>query len=112
MRDEIAIRLDNYNDALRKHGVKTILGTLATALDAKVLIGGAAAVASLSYASDHIAAMVAGGAIVVGNAAVHLARALLDIQDVRDATNPEIAFVAEVADKAKPPTNPRTGQRE
>ena len=99
--DEIAIRLHTYNEALRKHGVKTILGTLATALDAKVLVGGAAAVASLSYAADPVAAMLAGAAIVAGTVAVHFARVLLDTEDIRSTTNPEIAFIAEVAGRGK-----------
>lgn len=94
--DEIAIRLHDYQNALRKHGVATILGSLQTAIDAKVVTGGALAVASLSFATSPTAALVAGGGIVVGSAALHIARAVLDVDEKRDATHPEIAFVAEI----------------
>jgi hypothetical protein len=99
--EEIAIRLEQYDSALRKHGIRTVLGALTAALDAKVVAGGAAAVASLSYAADPKAAMFAGGAIIVGTAAVHLARSLLDLESTRGTTNPEIAFVAEIRIKGK-----------
>jgi len=98
--NEIAIRIVDYEKALKKHGVATAIGSLQAALDAKVLTGGAAAIASLSFANSPTAALIAGGAVVLGNVALYLARALFDIENVRESTQPEIAFIAEVADRA------------
>jgi hypothetical protein len=95
--DELSIRLEHYREALRKHGIATALGVLSTTLDSKVLLGGSATVASLSYAGEPSWALAAGAAIVVGRAAVSIAQALLDIRIARKETSPEVAFVAEVA---------------
>jgi hypothetical protein len=37
--DEIACRLDRYEWALKKHGIQTVTGTIATTLDSKFLAG-------------------------------------------------------------------------
>lgn len=96
VRDEIAIRLDDYDAALRRHGVQTIVGSLSSILESKALIGGAAAIASLSYAADPFWGLIAGGATVAGQAAVTIARSLIDLQHIKARAFPEIAFVAEV----------------
>src|SRR5689334_23165303 len=49
--DEISIRIEEYEAVLKKHGIKTALGSLSSILDAKFLTSGAAAVASLAYAT-------------------------------------------------------------
>lgn len=96
VRDELTIRLADYDIALKKHGVKTVLGTLTSLVDSRALLGGSAAIASLSYAIDREWALVAGGAILVGRAAVSVAKALIDGQEARAQNHPEVAFVAEL----------------
>jgi len=96
IQDEIGVRLEDYKGALSVHGIKTLLGALSATLDSKILVGGAATLGSVSYAAGSGPGMVAATAILVGNAAVTLAKTLLDIRETRMKTNPEIAFVAEL----------------
>jgi len=91
--DEITCRLEDYRAALRKHGIAAALGTLSSVVDSKVLIGGAAAVASLSYATDPRWALLGGSAVLLANCAVHVGRVLLDVRSVHENAK-EIAFVA------------------
>lgn len=96
IQDEIANRLEDYEATVRKHGLETRIGILESIIDSKTLLGGSAAVASLSYAADPKWALIGGGAVLVGNVAVTIARKLLNTADVLRVTQPEIAFVAEV----------------
>lgn len=68
VQDEIAIRLDDYEAAIKKHGLMTTVGTLEAVLDSKALIGGSAAVASLSYAADLKWALLGGGIVLASSA--------------------------------------------
>jgi Ca2+/Na+ antiporter len=102
--DEIEERLHEYKLTLRKHGLETSLGTISSILDSKLLVGGAAAVASVTYASDAFAGLIAGAALLVSNVALHAAKALLDHADIRARTQKQIAFVAEIDRLAKKPT--------
>lgn len=94
--DEIAQRLDDYALATRKHGIETILGTLQATIDSPALLGGAAATASLSYAADPKWALLGGATVLVGRAAITLARALIDADSTKASTHREIAFVSEL----------------
>jgi len=95
--DEIGLRLNDYRSAMRKHGIESVIGNLSTMVDSKVLLGGSAAVASLSYASDTTAAFVAGGAVVVAGTALSIAKTLLGLSEARRVAAGEIAFVIEAA---------------
>jgi hypothetical protein len=97
--DEVSGRLEDYRAALRKHGISVALGSLSSVIDSKAVIGGAAAVASLSYAADERWALIGGGAIMLASGAVHLGRALMDLHGVHDNAK-EIAFVAALEDAA------------
>jgi hypothetical protein len=94
--DEISERMEDYQRAVRKHGLRTVLGALSSIIDSKVLLGGGAAVASISYASNAIGGLIAGGAVLAASAAIHVSRALIDLDETRYGLHPEIAFVAEV----------------
>ena len=98
--DEVSGRLEDYRAALRKHGISVALGSLTSIVDSRAVVGGAAAVASLSYAADPRWALLAGGAIMIANGALHLARALLDLRGVHDGAK-EIAFVAALEDVSR-----------
>jgi hypothetical protein len=76
------------------------LGSLSSLVDSRAILGGAAAVASLSYAGEAPWALAAGGAIVIANCAIHVARVLLDVREVHDAAK-EIAFVAALQDASR-----------
>lgn len=96
--DEIAIRLERYDAALRKHGIQTILGTLAATLDAKYLAASAAVVGAFAFSKPDISPFLTGGAVMIGSAAVHLAQTLLNTKSVRAEAAGEIAFVVQARD--------------
>jgi hypothetical protein len=98
--DELALRLDQYERALDKHGSETVLGSLSTALDSKVIVAGSAAATSVAFAGQPTWGLVAGGAVLVAKAAVHVAKSLLDLRNARWRINPEVAFVAELKSSA------------
>ena len=94
--DEIGVRLDSYYAAIRKHGLKTRVGVLATLIDAKVLASAAAAAGGSAVAGHPFLGMVAGGTVVFGKALLAFAQGSLELHDiVRD--HAEIAFVVEVS---------------
>lgn len=99
--DEITIRLLDYENALRKHGLRTAVGTLATVLDSRTLLATAAATATATLTGGGIAGVATGTALLVGKAALSLAQTLLDFESVKSNTHPEIAFVAEVKTAAE-----------
>lgn len=94
--DEISQRLDDYEWALRKLGVETVLGTIEDLLDGKFLMGAAAAGGLTAWAVQHWYGVLASGGLTIGKAGVSLAKRLLELKDVVRRTNPEIAYVHEI----------------
>ncbi len=97
--DTIAVRLDDYRWALRKHGIKTVTGVLTSALDGKALAAIGIAVGGLAAATEGVAALMAGGDLAFGRVLIKAAEALVDIKDYRRSIYPEIAYVAEISKK-------------
>ncbi|MFH1892076.1 MAG: hypothetical protein ABIK83_05260 [Candidatus Zixiibacteriota bacterium] len=96
--DEIAKRLEEYMSALRKHGIRTVLGAMSAVFDPKSL---AFTCGAAKFATDAIgpeAGVLAGGSFLIGKMALNIARNMLDIDDRKDA-HKEIAFVIEVREK-------------
>lgn len=91
--DEINIRLEDYQWAIRKHGFSMITGTLSSILNTKTLFGAASAYGACSFALHDLLAIFAGGAVLVGKASVHMAEELLKLENIKRTTNPEVAFV-------------------
>ncbi len=85
--DEIVIRLEDYEQALKKHGIKTILGTIQEALDGKYLLG-----AGVLTLAGHPAL---GAGLIIGKVLVKLAQTKLDFDDVECGPNSEISWVYE-----------------
>jgi hypothetical protein len=92
--DEIALRLTSYNESLRKHGLKSVVGALSATLDSKILIGGPAAIAALSYAGGPTWALIGGASVVVGRVAVHVAEKLIEYRELKNQT--EVSFLAQL----------------
>jgi hypothetical protein len=91
--DEVSSRLDKYNRALQKHGLRTVLGALERTLDAKSLLGtSAAAVAVQNLANQPLLSVLAAGGLVIGKTALTAALRLIERKDIHDA-NQDIAFV-------------------
>jgi len=87
--DEIAVKLENYEHALEKHGIKSVVGAFKDLLYDNLGLFGAAGLAAAGF--PYLA-----GGIVVGKVGVKLAEAHLDLDDVKHGDNSEIAAVYEI----------------
>jgi hypothetical protein len=93
--DELALRLEDYQWALRKHGLQTTLGSLSAILDARSLLSAAVAYTTLSFATDQLLASIAALGTLAATTSLHVGKALLNLEDIKRTTNPEVAFVYE-----------------
>jgi hypothetical protein len=98
VQDEIALRLDDYDFAVRKHGLQARLGALSSILDPRFLGASSAAVAASALAASPFWAILAGTVLTVGKAAVTFKTAQLDGEVDLRKTN-EVAYVYEVREQ-------------
>jgi len=95
--DLIAIRLDDYEWALKKHGMRASFGAISCLLEPKFLAAASAAVTASALAGGGFAAAaLAGASLTVGKALVSFGSALIDGLDERRKENYEIAYIYEV----------------
>lgn len=107
--DDIAGRLEHYQWALRKHGLQTVLGTLALTMNPKQLLGASSVGVALEMiARQPFWSLFAAGGLVVGQAAISLATILLDRRDL-ELSHREVAYVAEVTRHFSRPGTKRAG---
>lgn len=93
--DSIAAKLDDYEFALRKHGIETRLGTLSSLLDPKFL--GISTAAALAAGSASVAwGALAGAGLVIGKTLVSFATAKIAADTELRKIGGEIAYVHEV----------------
>lgn len=106
VQNEITQRIDDYSQALRKHGIKTTLGSMSAMIDRDVAIASFAAVAGFSQAGHPDWGLIAGGAISVANATLKIAQAVVDYQSHKRESRREIAFVIDAATliRERPPS--------
>jgi Family of unknown function (DUF6236) len=93
--DRIATQLSDYSNALRKHGIETLLGSISTVLSLKGVSSsaiGALAVGSLG--SSPVWAALAGGIALGAQAVVSIAENLLKLDHERNTA--DVAFINEV----------------
>jgi hypothetical protein len=95
VRDELAIRLDDYDWALRKHGIKTATGVVTDFLDPKFLASVAGSYAGMALAGAEFWAAVGATGALLGRLTVSVTTRLLDLKDLR-RTDSEVAFVHEL----------------
>lgn len=94
--DEVEARLDKYYWALKKHGLKTLIGVLERTLDARSILGSAASALTIELiAREPLMSLLGGIGLLVGNASIRLATCLMDRQDIV-LENREIAYVHEL----------------
>lgn len=94
--DALAVRLEDYEWALKKHGIETVLGSLADLLDARFLPAASVATAGLAVAGGEFWAAVGAAGILVGKAAVSVTTKLVDLKDRKRGKYAEIAFIHEM----------------
>lgn len=80
--DEIAIRLNDYEQALKRHGIRTILGTVEEALDGRFLAGASSVASPFVLAGEPGLGGLAAGLVVAGKIAVKLVQTRLDFDAV------------------------------
>jgi hypothetical protein len=97
--DIIAVRLDDYKWAIKKHGLKATLGSLSCLLDPKFLGATSASVVAANYAGGELWAALAATTLTLGRAAVTFGTAMVDGIDERRKTNYEVAYVHEIQKK-------------
>lgn len=91
--DEVSQCVESYNWAIRKHGLQTVIGTIERTLSARSLLGAGAATMALSALGyQQLLTVLAGTGLLVGQAAIHAATALLAREEIVVA-NRDIAFV-------------------
>jgi len=93
--DEISLRLEDYENALKKHGIKTVIGTIQETLDGTYLTGASAVTSSLSFAGHPVLGILAGSGLIMGKVGVSLAKKMLDFDDVERGPNYEVSWVYE-----------------
>jgi hypothetical protein len=99
--DEIALRLGDYKAALKKHGIRTLVGTIEEVLDGKYLIGVASITGSMTLAGHPTLGGLAGAGLVVGKVGVKLVENLLDFDDAERGANSEISWVYQLKELTK-----------
>jgi len=99
--DEIAIRLDDYDWALTKHGIRCAVGSLSCLLDPKfAALLSATTVASIFTSGSPWGALL-GISLAVGGSLVSFANSYVDSKDEIRANNFEVAYIHEVRHQAR-----------
>lgn len=94
--DAIAVKLDDYEHALKKHGIKAVLGFLSCMLDWKAIVAASPPAGGLIASGEPIWGTALGAGLVIGQAAVKVAQKGLDLDDTKRGKNSEIAYVYEI----------------
>jgi hypothetical protein len=97
--DIIEKKIEDYSWALRKHGLETTTGTLSSILNWKGLtaIAGGSAIAALG--TSPLLSTLAAGSVVLGNAAVWIAKRRIALEDLKRGPNSEIALIHDFQEK-------------
>jgi len=96
--DEIAQRLEDYKSALKKQGIKTVIGTIEEILSGDIL---KPAIASgiIAITTDPLLGILAGTGLFISNVAVKLAKKKIEYDEVEKGPNSEISWVYEVKER-------------
>ena len=94
--DEVAQRLERHEWALRKHGIKTVIGSLSSTINPKSLVATSTAGLAVNLiAGTQIWSLLTAGGLLVGHAALSMATALVERRDIELADR-EIAYVQKI----------------
>ena len=99
--EEIAIKLDDYESALRKHGIRTIAGIVEETIDGKLITGVTAATGAINLAGHPALGFLVGAGIVIGKVMMRLIQVKLDFDDMESGLNSEISWVYEAKKRLK-----------
>jgi hypothetical protein len=93
IQDEITIKLENYENALKKHGIQTVIGTVEELLDYKSLAAYFGAGFGIGAATDPIWGMLSGTGLFISNICIKAARKMIEYKEGLTGANSEIAWV-------------------
>jgi hypothetical protein len=96
--DEIAAEIEDYERALRKHGLDTCLGILKDILDPKVLVA-ATAVGGALFQVDSLLGVLAGSGITLANVVVKAVKDARDLKSANEASRGHIAYILQLHDR-------------
>ncbi len=96
--DRVGEKLSNYQWAIKKHGISTVVGTFSSVLDPKVIATAAGTSVALFSVQQELLGILAGVGIVAGKTAIKVTEATLNLIDAR-RPGPEVAFVQYVKDQ-------------
>ncbi len=93
--DEITIKLDDYESALKKYEIKTVLGTIEESFDGKYILGVSGTSSSIALTGHPVLGVLIGTGLVIGKIGIKLIQTKLDFDDIERGTNSEISWVYE-----------------
>ena len=97
--DEMTQRLEDYENALKKYGIKTVLGTLQEIMSGEFLKSSFLASGIVALATDPLFGFLTETGLIVSNVAIKLAQKRIDYEEVVKGPNSEISWVYEVKKK-------------
>ena len=99
--DETAVRLDEYNWSIQKHGIQTVTGAISDLLEPSFIAATGTAVAGFGYAGGAGLAELAAGGIALGRVVASITTRLIDLSDRKHGQGSEVAFIHELKKMTK-----------
>jgi hypothetical protein len=98
MENEISARLEDYQWAIKKHGIKSVLGTMSSVLESKSALAGLSSAMIFSWLDQSALGLMSGLGILGAKCSLELAKISLEREEIR-RSSPEISFVHELKRK-------------
>ena len=92
----MSVRLDDYEWALKKHGLQTFLGSLSCLLDLKFLTATSATIATSAVVGGSMLASLTGTSVIIGRSVLEFGTRLIDAHDSLRKENYELAYLHDV----------------
>jgi len=99
IQDELNIRLEDYQWTIRKHGLKTISGSISSILGLAELTAAATVTTAVTLTSTPLWGLLSGAGVIVGKIAVNIAEMAIEYDGAKSGPNTEIAFIYDVKKK-------------
>jgi hypothetical protein len=94
--DIVGKMMRDYQWALQKHGLETVLGTISHVLSSDTLVALAAVGGVVGFASQPVWGILASGSLAVAHAAVHVARSEIARTDLMHGDNEPMATIHDI----------------
>lgn len=94
-RDLIAKKIEDYEWAIRKHGLKTATGALSTIFDWKGLISAGAGASIGAALGGPVWSILTGTLLTVGRASVWIAERMIEMQDIKHSPDSVVALICD-----------------